>query len=112
MSNLIEIRSFVPGKFSLHADRHTRELRQLSRLFKLSCEPPPGSVVDRVSARRAGHPGSNPGRVIHKTLKFELLLPCLALSILGTEQRLVAQCQDNVTGWVSGSICGMIRQVN
>ena len=33
--------------------------------------------------------GSSTGRVIHKTLKFEILLPRLALGIKGTEYRLV-----------------------
>ena len=41
----------------------------------------PDSVMVRAFASEAGGAGSNPGRVIPKTLKWYQWLPCLALSI-------------------------------
>ncbi len=43
--------------------------------------------------------GSIPGRVKQKTLKFEVLLLCLALSIMELETDWLARSQDNGLGW-------------
>ncbi len=43
--------------------------------------------------------GSNPVRVKQKTLKFEVLLLCLALSTKELETVWPAQSQNNALGW-------------
>ncbi len=43
--------------------------------------------------------GSIPSRVKQKTLKFEVLLLCLALSIKQLETNWPARSQDNGLGW-------------
>ncbi len=61
--------------------------------------PRSGSVVfERSSGMREGG-GSIPGRVKQKTLKCEVLLPCLELSIKALETDWPARGQDNGLGW-------------
>ncbi len=43
--------------------------------------------------------GSIPGRIKPKTLKFEVLLLCLALSMKELETDWPARSQDNDVGW-------------
>ncbi len=59
--------------------------------------PRPGRVVEHSPGMREVG-GLIPGRVKQKTLKFEVLLLCLALSIR-VRDRLLARSQDNGLGW-------------
>ncbi len=61
--------------------------------------PRPGSVVVERSPGMREVGGSIPGRVKQKTLKFEVLLLCLALSIKDLETDWPARSQDNGLGW-------------
>ncbi len=62
--------------------------------------PRPGSVVVERSPGMLEVGGSIPGRVEQKTLKFEILLLCVALSITELETDDPARSQDNGLGWV------------
>ncbi len=61
--------------------------------------PRPGSVVVERSPGMREVGGSIPGHVKQKTLKFEVLLLSLALSINELETDWLAQSQDNGLGW-------------
>ncbi len=58
-----------------------------------------GSVVVERSPGMREVGGSIPGRVKHKTLKFEVLLLCLALSTIELETVWPARSQNNGLGW-------------
>ncbi len=58
-----------------------------------------GSVVVERSPGMREVGGSIPGRVKQKTLKFEVLLLCLALSTQEIETDWLARSQDNGPGW-------------
>ncbi len=62
-------------------------------------KPWPGSVVVGRSPGMREVGGSVPGRVKQKTLKFEVLLLCLALSKKELETVWPAQSQNNGLGW-------------
>ncbi len=59
----------------------------------------PGSVVVERSPGMREVGGSIPGRVKQKTLKFKVLLLCLALSIKELETVWPARSQNNGLGW-------------
>ncbi len=61
--------------------------------------PRPGSVVVERSAGMWEAGGSIPGRVKQKTLKFEVLLLCLALNTKESETVWPARSQNNGLGW-------------
>ncbi len=61
--------------------------------------PRPGSVVVERSPGMREVGDSNPGRVKQKTLKFDVLLLCLALSIKELEIDWPARSQYNGLGW-------------
>ncbi len=61
--------------------------------------PWPVSVVVERSPGMQEVGGSIPGCIKQKTLKFEVLLLCLALSINELETDWLAQSQDNGLGW-------------
>ncbi len=61
--------------------------------------PRPGSVVVERSPGMREVGGSIPGRVKQKTLKFEVLLLCLALSTKDLETVWPARSQNNGLGW-------------
>ncbi len=61
--------------------------------------PRPGSVVAERSPGMREVGGSIPGRVKQKTLKFEVLLLCLALSTKDLETVWPARSQNNGLGW-------------
>ncbi len=61
--------------------------------------PRPGSVVAERSPGMREVGGSIPGRVKQKTLKFEVLLLCLALSTKELETVWPARSQNNGLGW-------------
>ncbi len=70
--------------------------------FKISLHfkiPRLGSVVAECSPGMREVGGSIPSRVKQKTLKFEVLLLCLALSIKKLETDWPARSQDNGLGW-------------
>ncbi len=60
--------------------------------------PRPGSVVVERSPGMREVGGSIPGRVKQKTLKFEVLLLCLALSAKELQTDWLARSQDNGLG--------------
>ncbi len=69
-----------------------------------SCHKPanparPGSVVVERSPGMREVGGSIPGHVKQKTLKFEVLLLCLALSTKELETVWSARSQNNGLGW-------------
>ncbi len=61
--------------------------------------PRPGSVVVEHSHGMREVGGSIPGRVEQKTLKFEVVLLCLALSTKELETVWPARSQNNGLGW-------------
>ncbi len=61
--------------------------------------PQPGSVVVERSPGMRKVGGSIPGRIKHKTLKFEVLLLCLALSTKELETVWLARSQNNGLSW-------------
>ncbi len=61
--------------------------------------PRPGSVAVEYSFGMREVGGSISGRVKQKTLKFEVLLLCLALSIKELETAWPARSQENGMGW-------------
>ncbi len=61
--------------------------------------PRPGSVVVERSPGMREVGGSIPGRLKQKTLKFEVLLLCLALSTKELEAIWPARSQNNGLGW-------------
>ncbi len=61
--------------------------------------PWPGSVVVERSPGMREVGGSIPGRIKQKTLKFEVLLLCLALSTKELETVWPARSQNNGLGW-------------
>ncbi len=67
--------------------------------FKAHLLPRPGSVVVERSPGMRDVGGSIPSRVKQKTLKFEVHLLCLALSIIGVETDWTARSQYNGLGW-------------
>ncbi len=71
------------------------EIKKIS-IFK---RPRPGSVVVERSPGMWEVGGSIPDRVKQKTLKFEVLLLCLALSTKELESVWPARSQNNGLGW-------------
>ncbi len=62
-------------------------------------KPQPGSVVVKRSPGMQEVGGSIPGRVKQRTLKFEILLLCLVLSINELETDWLGGGQNNGLGW-------------
>ncbi len=62
-------------------------------------QPRPGSVVVERSPGMREVGSSIPGRVKQKTLKFEVLPLCLALSTIELETVWPARSQNNGLGW-------------
>ncbi len=68
-------------------------------MYSIYMAPRPGSVVVERSPGMREVGGSIPGRVKQKTLKFEVLLLCLALSTKELETVWAARTQNNGLGW-------------
>ncbi len=75
-----------------------------------SIKPRPGSVVVERSPGMREVGGSILGRVKQKTLKFEVVLLCLALSTKELETVWPARSQNNGLGWASLLTRGVVFQ--
>ena len=82
------------------------QLKEVRNLFH-HVLPRLGSVVVERSPGMREVGGSIPGRVKQKTLKFEVLLLCLALSAKELETVWPARSQNNGVGWdITAYPCG------
>ena len=73
-----------------------QNLNVVCQHFSIQHEPRPGSIVVECSPGMPEVGGSIPGRVKQKTLKFEVLLLCLAHEL---ETVWPARSQNNGLGW-------------
>ncbi len=82
----------------------------LSHMLSIPIPPRPGSVAVERSPGMREVGGSIPGRVKQKTLKFEVLLLCLALSTKELETVWPARSQNNGLGGTSLLTRGVVFQ--